>query len=195
MKTFMDKITHKTIAFNDTDIFTIKTKAGNNNYIIRKVFNASDIAKAIDEFYALLVLKGTYKYLFKHPEGRHHHKGELVLRMRGESDTIPVEDLVLKPKREFVQYDKTLLANLINCPRTLHEKISGLNRANFPASSYKWSNQKIIYCLVTYFTELSDAERYEILKKSEPIFLEHKVLSGQPKSEVSVDVVKKDDLL
>lgn len=196
MNKFIDKITHKTIEYNNSDIFTIKTKSSYNRYIVRKVYPSENIAIALSEFYALVVPKGSYKYLFKHTDGKHHHKGELILRMRGESQILPEKSLRLKESREFHRYDIVSLASLYHCPRTLFEALNAIDRSQFPPSVHKWSNQKILYCLLSKFVTLSPDERYKLLSEGEPLFIQHKINSGNvPNDVVPVDVVVDKDLL
>jgi hypothetical protein len=205
MFTHNDKITHKTIAYEGDDIFILKIRIGYNRKRVIKVFEAPDIQKALDEFYSLQVMHNGYKYLSKHPKGKYHLDGELLLRMRGEIKTTTPETVRLAETYKVKEWKKGILANLISCPVSLIQKMKTLvdldGGNNLPASSHRWNVARMIYCSVAYIAECSPEERNKILSIGLENFEKHKSLSGydhELESKLRVDVVSldnKDELL
>lgn len=202
MKKFTDPVTQKTISYEDNDLFIIKTRMGKNKRIVKRIFQAVDVARAFSEFYAFPTPPKCLKYLFQvTPQHKQHEEGTILLRFRNQSEAfLEREDTnvrlrYIKPK--FHMRVKSI-ANLMACPVSMFLELEKLNEKDFPTSTHKWTRVKMIYALIAHFLSLSKEEQYNLLIVADKELLKHKELSGYPVEEdnmIKVDVVVKDDLL
>ena len=198
MKTYTDKITQKTISYDDSDLFIIKTRSGKNLKTIKKIFDSENIDQAFNEFYSLLTIIGNQKYLYRVRGSDRTSEGELVLRMRGQANPIPLDDLRMKHKQPKINIQTASIANLTNCPLSLSLEINKEDFSQYPASMTRWTKIKLIYALLAYFTSLTREQKISLLREADKQLIKHKELSGYSIEEenlIKVDVVTKDDLL
>lgn len=197
MKTYTDKITQKTITYKDDCYFTIETRSKFNSRVIKKIIKAEDIDTAFNEFYAMIIAEGHYKYLFMKPKHRSEPE-TMILRMKGYASKVSVENMVLKDKPRASKVSTVSIANLTKCPASLAHKLSSENYEEYPASTSRWTTSKVIYSLLAHLMTLSQDEKFELLMKADRDLIHFKELSGFDKNEenkIRVDVVTRDDLL
>jgi hypothetical protein len=197
IKTFTDKITQKVITYKDTSLFTIETRSKYNSRVVKKVFQSSDIQQALDEFYDLVVASGHYKYFYMRPLDKSESE-TLILRMKGYSSQVAVENMVLKEKRPKGKMSTVSIANLTNCPASLANKLSSEDFDQYPVSISRWTTSKIVYSLLAYAMSLPQEEKLKLLREADKQLLIHKELSGfsiEEESLIKVDLVTRDDLL
>jgi hypothetical protein len=198
MKTYQDKITQKTIAFDDNTLFVIKTRAGFNKKLIKRVFLPENVSEAFREFYSMVVTKNQYKYLFMMNKDEPNQEGDLVLRMKGQISKEAHENFILKNKRVKSKMTYASIGNLSKCPVTLSRELESQNFMEYPASIFKWTNQKLIYALLAYLFSLDKESKKELLMKADKELFKHKEMSGFPiddLNKIKVDVVSLNELL
>ena len=197
MLTYTDNITQKTITYKPNCLFTIETRSRFNSRVVKKVFNAERINEAFNEFYALFVQNGHYKYLYMRPQEKGHPE-VLILRMRGYASKVEVENIVLKNKISKQKMTTTSIGNLTKCPSSLALELSSQDYSDYPTSLSRWTMSKLAYALFAYIVSLPREERNALLFKADKELLKHKELSGfstESDNFIKVDVVTKDDLL
>lgn len=198
MKTYVDSITQKSISYNDDDVLILKWRSTpTNRKVIKKIFQGSQIEDAIKEFYAMIIRKGAYKYLFRVPHDRLGQEGDLIFRMKGEATVLPTDNLRLKSSHIKSEYKVESIGTLTKCPKTLADLLAREDFTAYPASISRWTNSKLFYCLISYYLNLSWEAKLEILKYGEKILFNHKQKSGfdhDLENQIKVDVVTKDDL-
>jgi hypothetical protein len=197
IKTYTDKITQKVITYKDTSLFTIETRSKFNARIVKKVFQSSDIQQALDEFYALIIADGHYKYLYMRPLDKSESE-TLILRMKGYASQVAIEKIVLRDDRPKGKMKTASIANLTSCPLSLANKLASDDRDQYPVSISRWSTSKLVYSLLAYVMSLPNEEKLKVLREADRQLLIHKELSGfslEEESLIKVDVVTKDDLL
>lgn len=195
-KTYTDDITKKTIFYELSDIFMIKTRHGYNKKVIKKVFYHAKIEDIFKEFYAMPIKKGAFKYLYRQSDGR--TQGDLILRMKGQASKLELDDLRLKSTRTKINYSHVAIGNLTKCPKSLADLIAKEDYSSYPASISKWTTQKLTYAILSYYFDLPRESKMEILRQSEESLFSHKEKSGhslEEENKIKVDVVTKDDLL
>lgn len=199
MKTYIDAITQKKITYHDNDVFIIKWRSTpTNRKVIKKIFSGNQIDEAIKEFYAMVIRKGAYKYLFHVPHDKYGQEGDLVLRMKGEATAIPLDNLRLKSSHVKSNYKTEAIGSLTKCPKTLADLLAREDFTAYPASIARWTNSKLFYCILSYYLDLSPEEKLKVLQEGEKSLFFHKQNSGfdlDLENKIKVDVVTKDDLL
>lgn len=199
-KTYTDEITQKIISYDDSDVFIIKTRYGFNKKTIKKIYQADKIDEAIKDFYSMPIRKGAYKYLFVLSDDvlSNNQEGTLLLRMKGSNSHSPTDNLRLKSSHYKGEMRTSAIANLTKCPAALASSLSKEDFTAYPASISRWTNVKLIYCLLAYYLDLSWEAKKQVLKYGEKNLFTLKELSGhsiEEENKVKVDVVTKDDLL
>jgi len=178
MNSYVDKITHKKINFEDSTVFAIYTRVRNGKKILAKFYRAHDVDKAFNEFYALDISDNHRKYLQKHlPNRLLAHEGEVLISMKGYAPN-PLS-LRMKVGRKLLAYKKVATLNLINTPVAIAIKLRALDMRTLPLIPEKWTQTKVLYCMLSYVLSLPEEERNEVLKKAFLAYTADKLASGE----------------
>lgn len=199
MKTFIDQITQKTITYGDDDAFIIKWKSTpTSKKKIKKIFQGSQLEDAVKEFYSMVIRKGAFKYLYHVPHDRYGQDGDLLFRMKGEATVLPTDHLRLKSSHVKSRYQVESIGSLTKCPISLSNLLAREDFTAYPASISRWTNSKLMYCLLANYLDLSHEDKLKVLQTGEKSLFFHKQSSGfdlDLENKIKVDVVTKDDLL
>lgn len=176
-KTYIDKVTHKPINYNETDVFVIYSKGGYHKKRLERIYSADRVEEAFDFFYKLEVPMTQRKHLCIHEKDKMlQHEGKVILNMKGYFPTNV--GIGFSHGRSRANYRHVPTLNLIKTPETIALKLRLVDFTTFPYIHEKWTKTKLMYCLLSYFFSLNQEEKTILLEKAFRLYASEKLASG-----------------
>jgi len=184
IKTHVDKNTLKPIEYFEESIFVIYTKGGYHKKRALRFFTSDKIIDALEFFYGLEVPVNQRKYLMiHHRDHLAENEGKMIYNMKGYYPN--AKELKLKLGRHMVSYRYKATLNLVKTPESIAKKLALVDFSKLPVKHEKWSKTKLIYCLLSYFFSLNDAEKHELMDKAFRLYTSEKLQSGGKEREAN----------
>jgi hypothetical protein len=176
-KTYIDKVTHKPIKYNEEDVFVIYSKGGYHKKRLERIYSADRIEEAFNFFYMMQVPMTQRKHLCVHSKDKMlPHEGKVILNMKGYFPTNVGVGFSHGRARTNYRHSPTL--NLIKTPETIAIKLRMVDFTTFPYIHEKWTKTKLMYCLLSYFFSLNQEEKTTLLEKAFRLYASEKLASG-----------------